>query len=91
MMFEDLSSHATWFAISAQIVGFVVWIVRLEGKVNELRDKHDACQGRRQINEDRVIIQLNKMDVLLAELSTDMKWLVNGKKENKKEDGHEPR
>jgi hypothetical protein len=86
MMFEE----ATWFAIAAQVVGFVVWIVRLEGKVNELRDKHDACQVRRQVNEDRVILQLNKMDVLLAELSTDMKWLVNGKKENKKEAEREP-
>jgi len=72
-----------YVAIAVQLVAFVVWIARLEMKVKYLQETHDACKiGReaaivaKEIADALSVSVLNNITKLLAELGTDVKWLI---------------
>lgn len=84
------NDYALWFAIAAQAVGFIVWIVRLEARLYSLQDRYTETQQDRLKKElividrlDRIEARVDKIDIMAAEIRNDLKWLVDRlKKEN---------
>lgn len=75
--------NALWFAVATQVVGFVVWIVRMEMRLSSLKERHMECQEQRVSKEDTVVTRLDKIEISTAEIKNDLKWLIgivkNGK------------
>lgn len=72
-------STEMWAAIVGQVVGFVVWIARLEMKVKFLEKEQGSCMAERQKTESSTVAKLNEIGNALAELRTDVKWLIHQK------------
>jgi len=75
-----------YVAIGVQLVAFVVWIARLEMKVKFLQETHDSCKlGRdaaavaKDIADALSVSVLNSINKQLAELGTDVKWLISSR------------
>jgi hypothetical protein len=73
-----------YVAVGVQLVAFVIWIARLEMKVKYLQETHDYCKvGRdaaivaKEISDALAVTVLNNITKQLAELGTDVKWLIN--------------
>ena len=72
--------------VAVQLVAFVVWIARLEMKVKYLQETHDVCKiGReaaiiaKDVADALAVSALNNITKQLAELSTDVKWLISSR------------
>jgi len=75
-----------YVGIAVQLVAFVVWIARLEMKVKYLQETHDVCKiGReaaiiaKDVADALAVSALNNITKQLAELSTDVKWLISSR------------
>lgn len=66
-----------YIALVAQIVAFIVWIVRLEMRVKFLQDSHEGCKKIRELAEVGVSEKLERIVESIAEMKTDIKWLIN--------------
>ena len=65
-----------YVTIAVQLVAIVVWIARLEMKVRFLQETHDQCRAAKEIAEKSSVEKLNEIAKQLAELGTDVKWLI---------------
>jgi hypothetical protein len=65
--------------VAVQLVAFVVWIARLEMKVKYLQETHDLCRAARVVIDASTVNKLTEIAKQLAELGTDVKWLINSK------------
>jgi hypothetical protein len=75
-----------YVTIAVQLVAFVVWIARLEMKVKYLQETHDVCKlskdaasVAKDIADALAVTTLNNITKQLAELSTDVKWLISSR------------
>jgi hypothetical protein len=75
-----------YIGVAVQLVAFVVWIARLEMKVKFLQDTHDVCKiGRdaavvaKEIADAQTVAVLGNINKQLAELGTDVKWLISSR------------
>lgn len=65
-----------WVLVGAQIVGFVVWIVRLEMRLRFLQESYDVYKLLSDKQELSTVTRLDKIETFLAEISTDLKWII---------------
>ncbi len=65
-----------WVLLGAQIVGFVVWIVRLEMRLRFLQESYDVYKLLSDKQEVSTLGRLSKIENLLSEIGTDLKWII---------------
>lgn len=75
-----------YVAIGVQLVAFVIWIARIEMKVKYLQETHDVCKlssdaasAAKATAAALAVTTLNGITKQLAELSTDVKWLISSR------------
>lgn len=57
------------FSVVSGFVGAVVWLVRLEGKINALGIRSDAADKRIDGLEERIFAQLDRIESRLFQLT----------------------
>jgi len=62
--------------VGAQIVGFVVWIVRLEMRLRFLQESYDVYKLLSDRQEISTVTRLDKIEGALSQIATDLKWIV---------------
>jgi hypothetical protein len=67
--------HLDIIAIFSQIIGFVVWLARLEMRVKMLQELHEDCQKRRMIFDDESLKRLENIEKSLVKIETDIQWI----------------
>lgn len=76
-----------YITIAAQIVAFIVWIARIEMRLRFLEQTHEKCNNHRMAVETTTQNKLDSIFASIAEIKTDIKWLVH----KKKGDDHDPK
>ena len=54
-----------WVAITAAVLGFVVWLVRLEGKAKET--------AKAQEKQEKIIVPRSELNIIVTDIKDDIK------------------
>ena len=65
-----------WAILGAQVIGFVVWIVRLEMRLRFLQESYDVYKLISDKQEISTVTRLEKIESELSQIATDLKWIV---------------